>query len=58
MAEKRYMSNSSGTNITNDKGSVIFDCPKCGKQKIIRSFNDRQISSKYTCAECGFMGPN
>jgi predicted RNA-binding Zn-ribbon protein involved in translation (DUF1610 family) len=58
MEKKKYISLGSGTNITNDKGSTIFNCPKCSKQKIIRSYNDRQISVKYTCPECGFTGPN
>ena len=47
-----------GTEITNDKGSVIFDCPGCGKQKIVRSYNARQISAQYVCPECDFVGPN
>jgi predicted RNA-binding Zn-ribbon protein involved in translation (DUF1610 family) len=58
MEKKKYISSGSGANITNDKGSVIFDCPKCNKQKIVRSFNDRQTSVKYVCPECGFRGPN
>ena len=49
---------SMGTEITNDKGSVIFDCPGCGKQKIVRSYDARQISAQYVCPECDFVGPN
>ena len=58
MERKTYKCISTGIEITNDRGSVIFDCPQCGKQKIARSFNARQISAKYKCPECGFTGPN
>jgi len=43
--------------ITNDPGSVIFICPACDKNKIIRCKSCREICAKYTC-ECGFTGPN
>jgi predicted RNA-binding Zn-ribbon protein involved in translation (DUF1610 family) len=46
------------TRVTNDKGSVSFLCPSCGKYEIVRSKHARQIVSKYTCPECGFVGPN
>ena len=58
MEKKSYKCISTGKSITNDRGSVIFDCPGCGKQKIIRSYGSRQISAQYTCPECGFVGPN
>jgi len=44
--------------ITNNKGSVTFNCPKCSDFEIVRSKNARQIVSKYTCPKCGFTGPN
>jgi Zn-ribbon RNA-binding protein len=44
--------------ITNDNGSVKFMCPGCGKYEIIRCTKCRQIVAKYTCPECGFIGPN
>ena len=44
--------------LTNDVGSVILNCPKCGKGKITRCKHCRQIAVKYTCPECGFEGPN
>ena len=58
MDKKIYKCVSSGASVTNDKGSAIFDCPGCGKQKVVRSFNARQISAKYKCPECNFEGPN
>ena len=42
----------------NDKGSVKFLCPKCGKQQIIRCSKCRRIVAKYICPECEFVGPN
>lgn len=45
------------TPLTNDKGSTIFPCPSCGHE-ICRSKNAREIVAKYTCPECGFVGPN
>jgi len=58
MERKAYKCISTGVDVMNDKGSVTFDCPQCGKQKIIRSYNARQISAKYRCPECEFEGPN
>ena len=58
MDKKTNKCASTGVGITNDKGSVIFDCPGCKKQRIVRSYNARQTSAQYICAECGFVGPN
>ncbi len=44
--------------ITNDRGSVQFDCPSCGKYKIVRSSQARKTVAKYKCPNCGFEGPN
>ncbi|PIN75404.1 RNA-binding protein [Candidatus Woesearchaeota archaeon CG10_big_fil_rev_8_21_14_0_10_36_11] len=44
--------------IVNDKGSVIFMCPKCSQQEIVRCATCRSIATKYTCHQCGFVGPN
>lgn len=49
---------SCGKKVTNDSGSVTFNCPKCGKQVMIRCEHCREIAAKYRCAECGFEGPN
>ena len=43
--------------IENDQGAVVFPCPSCGEQKIVRSSQSRRNAVKYTCA-CGFTGPN
>jgi len=43
--------------IENITGSVIFNCPECGKYEIIRCTHCRKIASKYKCPECGFVGP-
>jgi len=57
MAEQLICS-SCKTRITNAAGSTQFNCPKCGKVKIIRCNHCRDIAAKYTCPECGFSGPN
>ena len=49
---------STGKDITNDSGSVSFQCPSCGKATIIRSLEARKLATKYTCPNCGFTGPN
>lgn len=56
--EKKLICVSCKTNITNDPGASIFQCPKCGKSQIVRCKHCRQIAAKYTCPECGFEGPN
>jgi len=45
-------------NVTNETGAARFLCPNCGKAEILRTKNERQIVTKYTCPECGFVGPN
>jgi len=49
---------SCGKRTANDSGSVKFKCPSCGKTEMIRCTKCRQLATKYTCAECGFQGPN
>jgi len=44
--------------IANNPGSVKFMCPNCGKAEIIRCKDCRKIAARYTCPECGFIGPN
>ncbi|MBN1175175.1 hypothetical protein JXA48_00885 [Candidatus Woesearchaeota archaeon] len=46
------------TALANDVGSTTFKCPKCGKATINRTRKSREIVVKYTCPECGFVGPN
>ena len=49
---------SCGVDITNDSGSVKFNCPKCGKEEIIRCYHCREIAARWTCSKCEFSGPN
>ena len=49
---------STGTALSNDIGATSFPCPKCGKTIIHRTRKAREIVVKYTCPECGFVGPN
>lgn len=51
-------SNASKERITNQAGSVVFNCPGCTKTEIVRTLHERQIAAKYTCAACGFVGPS
>ena len=44
--------------ITNVNGSVEFNCPKCGKGKLVRCSQCRTNGIKYVCSECGFEGAN
>ncbi|MDP3734178.1 MAG: zinc finger domain-containing protein [Nanoarchaeota archaeon] len=44
--------------IVNDKGRVIFKCPKCENREIVRCSNCRSNAIQYSCPECGFKGPN
>ncbi|MEM4222153.1 MAG: zinc finger domain-containing protein, partial [archaeon] len=41
--------------VTNDY--VSFNCPACGKEKIIRCDFCRQNIVQYTCKSCGYTGP-
>ena len=34
-----------------------FKCPGCGKGIIIRCDSCKQTAKRYTCADCGFVGP-
>lgn len=58
MEENIKKDTATGKTITNDVGAASFPCPKCGKQIIHRSRKSREIVVKYTCPECGFVGPN
>ncbi|PIN81844.1 RNA-binding protein [Candidatus Woesearchaeota archaeon CG10_big_fil_rev_8_21_14_0_10_30_7] len=50
--------NSCKEKITNDVGTVSFQCPQCGKTSITRCSHCRKTAVKYTCHECEFRGPN
>ena len=36
---------------------VQFDCPDCGKTQIVRCKTCKDLSNKYKCTECEFIGP-
>jgi Zn-ribbon RNA-binding protein len=56
--DKSIKCSSCNVDLTNMTGSVEFDCPNCGKVKIIRCGDCRTKAIKYKCSECGFEGPN
>jgi hypothetical protein len=58
MSEEKLVCGSTKQRITNDSGRVIFACPKCGEDTIIRSSKARKLAMKYKCTKCGFEGPN
>ena len=57
MAES-IVSTTSKENIANDVGAVVFACPRCGFESIVRSSRERKNVTQYTCPQCGFVGPN
>ena len=48
---------SCGKRIESERFWVEFDCPKCGKIKIIRCEKCKRMVNTYTCPKCGFVGP-
>ena len=46
-----------GVLISNNRMAVIFKCPNCGKETIVRCEHCRKIGAKYKCPSCGFEGP-
>ena len=36
---------------------VQFDCPDCGKERIVRCKMCKDLSNKYGCPGCEFTGP-
>lgn len=56
--DKTTKCTSCNVDITNMNGSIEFDCPNCGKVKIIRCSDCRTKAIKYKCSGCGFEGPN
>ena len=41
-----------------ESGGIVFKCPNCLKQDIVRCRHCREIASRYICAGCSFSGPN
>jgi len=58
MAEEILIDNATNQRIANKNGTTRFLCPGCQKFEIVRSGHSREIAAKYTCAQCGFRGPN
>ncbi len=56
--EKTLHCSASKEELSNNKGSVVFKCPKCVQADITRSFHSRELGTRYTCPQCGFEGPN
>ena len=48
---------SCNTEIKAKENFVIFSCPKCGKETIVRCESCKDVGRKYVCSECGFVGP-
>jgi predicted RNA-binding Zn-ribbon protein involved in translation (DUF1610 family) len=36
---------------------VLFKCPSCGDENIIRCNSCRETHTKYKCSKCSFEGP-
>ncbi|HLD57338.1 MAG TPA: zinc finger domain-containing protein [archaeon] len=49
--------NSCGVSVAVDTSWIEFDCPSCGKEKIVRCGKCKRMINKYKCAGCGFSGP-
>lgn len=58
MANQDVFCSSCKLKVTNVDGTSVFSCPNCGKTEIVRCKQCRKIAAKYTCSECGFIGPN
>jgi predicted RNA-binding Zn-ribbon protein involved in translation (DUF1610 family) len=56
MKEKEYCSTCKA-DISVVENSTIFNCPNCGKTKIVRCGKCRILVVPYECPECHFIGP-
>jgi|TARA_Y100000310_G_C20663985_1_gene806408 predicted RNA-binding Zn-ribbon protein involved in translation (DUF1610 family) len=57
MAKEQHCS-SCKVKISSSLGAVNFECPECGKEKIIRCKKCRVKVIPYVCSNCNFEGPN
>ncbi|MBU0953632.1 MAG: DUF1610 domain-containing protein [Nanoarchaeota archaeon] len=48
---------SCGRRIEGDPQYVLFPCPGCGKEQIVRCDHCKQRANKYACTSCNFSGP-
>lgn len=51
------MCSSCGSHVMSKDNFVQFGCPECGKGKITRCKTCKDLSNRYKCAECDFVGP-
>ncbi|MBI2522768.1 RNA-binding protein [Candidatus Woesearchaeota archaeon] len=58
MTKEKLFCSSCKSNVTNSKGTAVFNCPNCSKQQIVRCIHCRHIATKYKCHACDFEGPN
>ena len=58
MQRQKLVCSSCKKNVANSKGTAVFNCPSCGKEKVVRCMHCRKIAAKYTCPSCSFEGPN
>jgi len=52
-----YRCTSCGANVFAKDNFVKFLCPNCGNIEIVRCSTCKNLSNKYTCSGCGFVGP-
>ncbi len=43
-------------NVLAKNNFVQFDCPNCGKERIVRCKTCKNLSNKYVCKSCSFVG--
>jgi hypothetical protein len=58
MTDEKLTCTSCKKRITNETGRVIFPCPKCGEENIVRCAQCRKLAVEFKCKKCGFIGPN
>ncbi len=54
---KELMCVSCGRRIETEKDWVEFNCPQCGKEKILRCWRCKTLENQYECPNCNFTGP-
>ncbi|RLJ07951.1 MAG: RNA-binding protein [Candidatus Aenigmatarchaeota archaeon] len=55
MKERRCVT--CGKKIESEAEWVECNCPKCGKERIIRCSKCKKLMNPYECPKCGFVGP-
>ena len=51
------MCSTCGSHVMSRDNFVQFDCPGCGKTRIVRCKMCKDLSNSYVCKECEFTGP-